>query len=129
MIAEALQATTLTARGELVKRIGKDAADSHARRFGLSGAHDLRAGTPPAGFASDAIAAIAAPIKPETKSVMADDPFAFGGANTGNDGRYTSAALLRQAQLFRVDATRAAALAKRAGVKIGDGRVARSAAA
>jgi hypothetical protein len=45
LIRESLEATSLSARGRLVKEIGKEAADAHARRFGLRDATDLRPGT------------------------------------------------------------------------------------
>lgn len=106
---EALTSTNLTVRGKWIAAVGDRAkADAVARDYGLRDAIDMRPGTPPTAGAAPA---------PTSKSASpADNPFAYGGANTDHSGRFTASALAKQHSFYLRDREAAENAMRRAGV-------------
>jgi hypothetical protein len=96
----------LSARGQLVREIGEVAAHKAALSYGLSGIGDTRRAR--------------AAQTDEIKRGGANNPWADTPQNVDRNGRYTAAAIGRQAALVKANEKGAAEIAAAVGNKIGD---------
>jgi hypothetical protein len=107
---EALTSTNLTVRGKWIEAVGDRAkCDRQAREYGLRDSIDMRAGRAPE---VETVNGNSSKPKPSP----AENPFAYGGANTDRSGRFTAAALAKQHAMVLRDPKAAADAARRAGV-------------
>lgn len=95
--------SNMTARTQLVREIGIDEANRLARAHGLSSVHDTRRARTPSA---------------EQKS-RENNPFSDHPNNVDSNGRYTAAAMTRQAQLVKANLKGATEIAAAVGAKIG----------
>jgi hypothetical protein len=96
----------LSARGELIKQVGELAANRIAKSYGLSGVGDTKRAR--------------AAETDEVKRGNANNPWSDHPQNTDQRGRYTAAAIGRQAALVKANEQGAAEIAAAVGSKIGD---------
>lgn len=97
---------SLAARGELIREVGELEATRIAKSYGLNGIGDTRRAR---SAETDAV-----------KRGNANNPWADTPQNTDAKGRYTAAALTRQAALVKANEQGAAEIAAVVGSKIGD---------
>jgi len=101
----------LAARGQLIREVGEVEAHKIAKSYGLSGVGDTRRAR--------------AAQTDEIKRGNANNPWADNPQNVDRAGRYTAAAIGRQAALVRANLKGAAEIAAACGNKIGDTKPAR----
>jgi hypothetical protein len=96
----------LSARGDLIKQVGELEANRIAQRYGLNGVGDTRRAR--------------AAETDDVKRGGSNNPWSDHPQNTDARGRYTAAALTRQAALVKANEQGAAEIAAAVGSKIGD---------